>query len=104
VDVTEDDHKVTIKADLPEVDQKDLKIEVADGHLTLRGERKLEREEKKGIYRRLERRYGGFARSFTLPETVDADKIVADYDKGVLRIEIPKREEARPKQIPVRVA
>ena len=101
VDVYEDENQVVIKADLPDLDQKDLSIEVVEGTLRLKGERKFEKEEKRENYRSLERRYGSFVRAFQLPPTADADKINANYDKGVLTIEVPKREESKPKQIKI---
>jgi HSP20 family protein len=103
VDVFEDPEGVTFKFDLPEVDGKDVDVRVEDGTLNIRGERKLEREDKRDGYHRIERAYGTFARSFTLPATLDADKATAEHKNGVLRIFIPKRAEAKPKSLPVKV-
>jgi HSP20 family protein len=103
VDVYEDEHNVTLKIEVPGIDEKDLEIQVENNTLTVHGERKFEKEEKEENYRRVERQYGSFTRSFTLPATVDADQVKADYDKGVLKISLPKKPEAKPKQIKVNV-
>jgi HSP20 family protein len=103
VDVFEDSEGVTFKFDLPEVDAKDVEVRLEDGTLTVRGERKLEREERRESYHRIERSYGMFARSFTLPATLEADKASAEQKNGVLRIFVPKRAEAKPKSITVKV-
>jgi HSP20 family protein len=103
VDVFEDTEGVTFKFDLPEVEGKDVDVRLEDGVLTVRGERKLEREEKREGYHRIERAYGTFARSFTLPATLEAEKAVAEHKNGVLRIFVPKRAEAKPKSINVKV-
>jgi HSP20 family protein len=103
VDVYEDEHNVTLKIEVPGIDEKDLDIRVENNTLTVHGERKFEKEEKEENYRRIERQYGGFTRSFTLPNTVDSDSIQANYDKGVLRIKLAKKAEAKPKQIKVNV-
>ena len=103
VDVFEDTEGVTFKFDLPEVDGKDVEVRLEDGTLSIRGERKLEREDKPEGYHRIERAYGTFARSFTLPPTLDQDKVNAEHKNGVLRIFIPKRAEAKPKSINVKV-
>ncbi len=103
VDVFEDTEGLTFKFELPEVDAKDVSVNLEDGVLTVRGERKLEREEKRENYHRIEREYGTFARSFTLPATFDANKVTAETKNGVLRIYVPKRAEAKPKSIQVKV-
>jgi HSP20 family protein len=103
VDVFEDTEGVTFKFDLPEVEGKDVDVRLEDGVLTVRGERKLEREDKREGYHRIERAYGTFARSFTLPATLDAEKVNAEHKNGVLRIFVPKRAEAKPKSINVKV-
>ena len=103
VDIFEDTEGVTFKFDLPEVDPKDVDVRLEDGTLTVRGERKLEREDKQDGYHRVERAYGAFARSFTLPATLDAEKVNAEAKNGVLRIFIPKRAEAKPKSISVKI-
>lgn len=103
VDVYEDEHNVTLKIEVPGIEEKDLDIRVENNTLTVHGERKFEKEEKEENYRRVERQYGSFTRSFTLPTTVNADEVKADYDKGVLKISLPKKPEAKPKQIKVNV-
>jgi len=103
VDVYEDTEGVTFKFDLPEVEGKDVDVRLEEGTLTIRGERKLEREDKREGYHRIERAYGTFARSFTLPPTLDAGKVTAEHKNGVLRIFVPKRAEAKPKSINVKV-
>jgi len=102
-DIYETEHELVVKADLPEVDPKDLDIRVENNILTIRGERKFEKKVNEDNYLRVERAYGSFARSFTLANTVDSDAIKADYQNGVLTLTIPKREEAKPKQIKVNV-
>lgn len=104
VDIFEnDDHEVVLKAELPEMRREDINLTFENGVLTLRGERKVEQETKKENFHRMERRYGAFSRSFTLPNTVDASRISASYKDGVLTIRLPQREEAKPKQIAVNV-
>jgi len=103
VDVYEDEHTVNLKLEVPGIDEKDLDIRVENNTLTVQGERKFEKEEKEENFRRVERQYGSFTRSFTLPQTVDAEKVSANYDKGVLKISLPKKAEAKPKQIKVSV-
>jgi HSP20 family protein len=103
VDVYEDEHNITLKIEVPGVDEKDIDIRVENNTLTVHGERKFEKEEKEENYRRVERQYGSFTRSFTLPNTVDSENIAADYDKGVLKIRLAKKAEAKPKQIKVNV-
>jgi len=103
VDIYETEHELVVKVDLPEVDPKDLDIRVENNILTIRGERKFEKKVNEDNYLRVERAYGSFARSFTLANTVNSDAIKADYQNGVLTLTIPKREEAKPKQIKVNV-
>jgi HSP20 family protein len=103
VDVYEDEHNVTLKIEVPGIEEKDLDIRVENNTLTVHGERKFEKEEKEENYRRVERQYGSFTRSFTLPNTVDSESISANYDKGVLKIKLAKKAEAKPKQIKVNV-
>jgi len=103
VDVYEDEHHLTLKAELPGIDPKDVDVRVENNILTIRGERKFEKEEKEENFHRIERRYGTFTRSFTLPNTVDPDKVKADYENGVLKIEFEKRAEDKPKQIQVNI-
>lgn len=90
VDVAEDENKIVLKADLPDMDEKDVDIRVEDGMLTIKGERKFENEKKEKNFHRVERRYGAFSRSFALPEDVDQEKISAAYHKGVLEVTVPK--------------
>jgi len=94
---------LVVKADLPEIDPKDLDIRVENNILTIRGERKFEKKVNEENYLRVERAYGSFSRSFSLANTVNAEAIKADYQNGVLTLTIPKREEAMPKQIKVNV-
>jgi HSP20 family protein len=104
VDIYETDgHEVVIKAELPDVRKEDINITFENGVLTLSGQRKQEESVEKGQVRRLERRYGAFSRSFTLPDSVDASAIAAVYKDGVLTIRLPRREESKPKQISVSV-
>src|ERR1700691_1235582 len=103
VDVYEDDHQVTLKIEVPGIDEKDIDVRLENNTLTVHGERKLEKEEKEENYRRVERQYGSFTRSFTLPQTVDAQGVSAQYDKGVLKIKLNKKAEAKPKQIKISV-
>src|SRR5689334_2932958 len=103
VDIYETEHELVVKADLPDVDPKDLDIRVENNILTIRGERKFEKKVSEENYLRVERSYGSFARSFTLANTVNAEAIKADYQNGVLTLTVPKREEANPKQIKVNI-
>jgi HSP20 family protein len=103
VDVYEDEHNVTLKIEVPGIDEKDIDVRIENSVLTVHGERKFEKEEKEENYRRVERQYGSFTRTFTLPTTVDTEKVEANYDKGVLKIALPKKAEAKPKQIKVNV-
>jgi HSP20 family protein len=103
VDIFENEHELVVKADLPDVDPKALDIRVENNLLTIRGERKFEKKSSEGNYLRVERSYGAFARSFSLANTVNSEAIKADYQNGVLTLSIPKREEAKPKQIKVTV-
>src|ERR1700751_3733143 len=103
VDVYEDEHNVVLKVEVPGIDEKDIDVRVENNVLTVHGERKVEKEEKEENFRRVERQYGSFTRTFTLPSTVDADNVQANYDKGVLKINLPKKAEAKPKQIKVNV-
>jgi HSP20 family protein len=103
VDVYEDEHNVMLKIEVPGIDEKDIDVQLENNTLTVHGERKIEKEEKEENYRRVERQYGSFTRTFTLPTTVDSEKVSATYDKGVLKIALPKKAEAKPKQIKVTV-
>jgi HSP20 family protein len=104
VDVYEDEHNVTLKIEVPGIDEKDIDVRIENNTLTVHGERKFETDEKEENYRRVERQYGSFTRTFTLPNTVNHDNVQADYDKGVLKIKLAKKAEAKPKQIKVNVA
>ena len=103
VDIYETAHELVVKADLPDIDPKDLDIRVENNILSIRGERKFEKKVNEDNYLRVERAYGAFSRSFALANTVNPDGIKADYQNGVLTLVIPKREEAKPKQIKVNV-
>jgi len=103
VDIYEDEHSIQLKLEVPGIDQKDLDVKVENNVLTVTGERKFEKEEKEENFRRVERRYGSFTRSFTLPNTVNPEDVSADYNHGVLKIRLGKRAEAKPKQIKVNI-
>ena len=103
VDVYEDKDNIIINAEIPGVKKEDIKIELTGNQLTISGERKLEKEEKKKNYHRIERFYGNFMRTFTIPDTVQKDKISASYKDGVLKVVLPKAEEAKPKEIKIEV-
>src|SRR6202162_280645 len=103
VDVYEDEHNVTLKMEVPGIDEKDIDVRIEGNTLTVHGERKFEKDEKEENYRRIERQYGSFTRSFTLPSSVDPAQVSANYDKGVLKINLAKKAEAKPKQIKVNV-
>ena len=104
VDIIEEEKEYRIKAELPEVNKSDVKVTVQDDVLTIAGERTFEKEDTGRKYHRVERAYGSFARSFTLPEDADAAKVSADFKDGVLIVHLPKSEKARPKSIEVKVA
>src|SRR6201992_3295440 len=101
VDIYEDPKKVVLKLEVPGMDEKDLDIRVENNTLTVKGERKFEKDEKEENFHRIERRYGTFFRSFTLPSTVDTENVQASYNAGVLKLELKKKVEAQPKQIKV---
>lgn len=103
VDILETENELLIKADLPDVDMQDIQVEIENGTLTLKGERKFAQDGKTYGYHRIERSYGSFARYFSLPDTVEADKVKADYKNGVLSVTIPKKEIAKPRSIKVQV-
>src|SRR5215467_5992948 len=98
VDVYEDEHNLVLKLEVPGVNEEDLNVSVENDTLTVSGERKLEKEEN---FHRIERRYGSFTRTFRLPNTVDPEKVEAGYDKGILKVTLAKRAEAKPKQIKI---
>jgi HSP20 family protein len=103
VDVYEDEQGIRLKMEVPGIDEKDIDVRLENNTLTIRGERKFEKEEKEENFQRVERRYGTFTRSFTLPTTVDTENVTATYDKGVLVLQLGKRAEAKPKQIKVNI-
>ena len=104
VDITEYEKEYLIKAELPEVKREDVKLTVQDNVLAISGERGYEKEEKNKKYHRVERAYGNFLRSFTLPEDADGSKVSAEYKDGVLKVHLPKSEKATPKSIEVKVS
>jgi HSP20 family protein len=104
VDIFENESSIVLKAELPGVDPKDVEVRVEDNTLYLKGERKFEKETKEENYHRIERSYGSFARSFSLPNSIDAEKVGADYKDGLLTLTLPKREEAKPKAIKINVS
>jgi HSP20 family protein len=103
VDIYEDEHTITLKMEVPGIDEKDIDVRIENNTLTVHGERKFEKEEKEENFRRIERQYGSFTRSFTLPSSVDSGQVSAHYDKGLLKINLAKKAEAKPKQIKVNV-
>jgi HSP20 family protein len=103
VDIAEDDKEYTIKAELPGVNKEDVKVTVEGGVLSITGERKSEKEEKDKKYHRIERSYGSFIRSFTLPEGTASDKIGAEFKDGILKLHLPKDEKAKPKAVDVKI-
>ncbi len=103
VDIYEDEHNIVLKIDVPGIDERDIDVRIQNSTLTVHGERKIEKEEKEENFRRVERQYGSFTRSFTLPSSVDPGQVSARCDKGVLKINLAKRVEAKPTQIKVSV-
>jgi len=103
VDVYEDEHNITLKLEVPGIDEKDIDVSIVNNTLTVCGERRFEKEEKEENFQRIERQYGSFTRSFTLPNSVDPEQVSAHYHKGVLKIRLAKKTEAKPKQIKVNV-
>ena len=104
VDIYETENELVVKAELPDFQDKDIDVRIANNTLTIRGERKFEKDVKEENYLRIERAYGSFMRSFSLPNTVSSENIRADYRNGVLTLHMAKREESKPKQIKVSVA
>ena len=104
VDIYEDADKLVLKLEVPGIEEKDLDVQVENNTLTVKGERKFEKDEKEENFHRIERSYGSFYRTFTLPSTVETDKISAKYTAGVLKLELKKKAEAQPKQIKVEIA
>ncbi len=103
VDIYEDSRKVVLKLEVPGMEEKDLDVRVENNTLTVKGERKFEKDEKEENFHRIERRYGSFYRAFTLPSTVDVEHVGASYNAGILKLELNKKPEAQPKQIKVNV-
>lgn len=103
VDIYETGNELVVKADLPDVNEKDIDVRVENNLLTIRGERKFEKSVSEENFLRVERTYGTFSRSFSLPNTVNAEKIAAEYENGVLTVTLPKREESKPRQVKVMV-
>ena len=103
VDIAETENELVLKADLPDLKLEDIEVRVENQTLTLKGERKFEKDEKSKGYHRIERSYGTFVRSFTLPASVDSEKVAAQYSNGVLTIKLPKKETAKPRQVKVEV-
>jgi HSP20 family protein len=103
VDIFETEHNIVLQMEVPGIDQKDLDIRIENNTITVRGERKFSKEVKEENYHRVERRYGSFQRSFSLPNTVNTDNVLADCENGILKITLAKRAEAKPKQIKVNV-
>jgi HSP20 family protein len=103
VDIYETENELVLKADLPDINEKDLDVRVENNMLTIRGERKFEQKVKEENYLRIERTYGSFSRSFSLPNTVSTENIKAEYKNGVLTVEMPKRAESKPKQVKINV-
>jgi HSP20 family protein len=103
VDIYEDEHNITMKLEVPGMDEKDINVHIENNTLTVHGERKFEKEEKEENFRRVERQYGSFTRSFTLPSSLDLEQVSASYEKGVLQIKLAKKAEAKPKQIKVNI-
>ena len=103
VDITEDDEQYLVKAEMPDLKKEDVKVKVENGELTISGERKLEKEENRQKFPRIERAYGSFMRSFTLPEDVRAEKVAAEFKDGLLTVHLPKDEKAKPRSVEVKV-
>jgi HSP20 family protein len=103
VDIYEDAQQIVLKLEVPGIKQEDLDVQVENQSLTVKGERKFEKNEKEENFHRIERRYGSFARTFTLPQTVDAGSVKANYEHGVLTISLAKKEAAKPKQVKVEI-
>jgi len=103
VDIYETENELVLKADLPDVKLADIEVRVENQTLTLKGERKFEKDESAKGFHRIERSYGTFERSFTVPSSVDAEKVAADYKNGVLTVKLPKKEAAKPRQVKIEV-
>lgn len=104
VDIQETDHALVVKADVPDMEMKDIDVRLENGTLTLRGHRQFDAKKTEGGWHRVERSYGTFERAFTLPDTVDPEGVKADYKNGVLTVVLPKKELAKPRQVKIEVA
>jgi HSP20 family protein len=104
VDIFENDNEIVLKAELPGMDIKDIEVRLENNVLTLKGERRFEKETKEENYHRIEREYGTFSRAFTLPGAVNVDKATAEYKEGILKVTVPKKEEVKPKPIKIAAA
>ena len=104
VDILETEQELILKTDVPDMTEKDIAITIENGTLTIKGERKFQKKDEKSGYHRIERSFGAFARSFTLPETVEAEKVSATYKNGVLTVALPKKEVAKPRSIEIKVS
>jgi HSP20 family protein len=104
VDIYETENELVLKADVPDIDPKNVGIQIENGTLTVKGERKFEEQKNGKGFHRIERSYGSFVRAFSLPETVEADKVKADYKNGVLTITLPKKEVAKPRTVNVEIS
>jgi HSP20 family protein len=104
VDILETENELVLKADLPEIDPNQVEIQLENGTLTLKGERKFDQQKNGRGYHRIERSYGTFVRAFSLPDTVDSEKVKADYKAGVLTVTLPKKEVAKPKSVKVEIS
>ncbi len=104
VDIYEDEHKLVLKLEVPGIKQEDIDVRLENQTLTVKGERKFEAEEKEENFHRIERRFGSFVRTFTLPQTIDNNSVTAKYDAGVLSIQLAKQEAAKPKQVKIEVS
>ena len=101
VDIFETENELVMSAEIPGVDEKDIEIKIEDNTLSLKGERKFEKETKEENYHRIERSYGSFYRAFTLPNSIDPEKIQAEHENGILRITMPKRQELKPRKVKI---
>jgi HSP20 family protein len=104
VDIRETENELVLKADLPDMKFEDIDVRLENGTLSLRGERKFDQQKQEGGWHRVERSYGHFERVFTLPDTIDPEKVTADYKNGVLTITLPKKEIAKPRQVKVQIS
>jgi len=104
VDIFETEHELVLKADVPDIKPEEIDVQVENQTLTLKGHRRFEQQTEKGGYHRIERNYGSFVRTFTVPSTIETDKVAAEYNHGVLTVRLPKKEAAKPRAVKVTVA